>query len=136
MALAIKNANTNLYASKGIDYKSVNFTPVEGSIHNAVNDGEIYVDARIKGQSRMAGIVLINESMITSAANTGDVYNSNAVQTSSGTGVNFEFEVETGGITFFNGVRYAQIRDSVNYGNIVSYSSTGKRLGECLRYCN
>ena len=89
--LGYKNANTNLYAVKGIDHTSVNFTPVEGSLHNAVNDGEIYVDARIIGQSRMAGIVLINESMITAAANTGDVYNSNAIQSSEGTGANFEF---------------------------------------------
>ncbi|HHX78977.1 MAG TPA: hypothetical protein GX695_04420, partial [Acholeplasmataceae bacterium] len=122
--IGYKNANTNMYDEKGIDYKSVDFTPVEGSIHNAVNDGEIYVDARIKGQSRMAGIVLINEGMLTSVANTGDIYNSNAIQSSLGTGVNWEFEVETGGITFLMGSRYAQIRDSVNYGNIVSYGST------------
>jgi hypothetical protein len=122
--IGYKNANTNLYQQKGIDYTSVDFSPVEGSIHNAVNDGEIYVDARIKGQSRMAGIVLINESMLTGVANTGDIYNSNAIQSSSGTGVSWEFEVETGGITFLMATRYAQIRDSVNYGNIVSYSST------------
>ncbi|MDD4482263.1 MAG: hypothetical protein PHP18_03495 [Bacilli bacterium] len=122
--IGYKNANTNMYAEKGIDYKSVDFTPVEGSIHNAVNDGEIYVNARIKGQSRMAGIVLINEGMLTSVANTGDIYNSNAIQSNANTGVPWEFEVETGGITFLMGSMYAQIRDSVNYGNIVSYASS------------
>lgn len=122
--IGYKNANTNMYADKRIDYTSVDFTPVEGSIHNAVNDGEIYSDSRIKGQSRMAGIVLINEGMLTSVANTGDIYNSNAIQSSANTGVNWEFEVETGGITFLMGSRYAQIRDSVNYGNIVSYGTT------------
>ena len=42
-----------------------------------------------------------------------------------GLGQTLNFEVETGGITFLMASRYAQIRDSVNYGNIVSYSSTG-----------
>ncbi|MGD9887145.1 MAG: hypothetical protein AB7T03_04195, partial [Bacilli bacterium] len=111
--IAYKNANTNLYATNNLDYTSIDIDPsVQGSIHNALNDGEIYAVGEFYGQSRVSGIVSINASMLSSTFNTGNIYNENAIKTKTFYADNDnysagEFEVETAGITFLMNGQYA-----------------------------
>ncbi|MGD9605255.1 MAG: hypothetical protein AB7V00_03735 [Bacilli bacterium] len=128
--IAYKNANTNLFTTNNIDYTSIDIDPsVQGSIHNALNDGEIYSVGEFYGQSRVSGIVSINASMLSSCFNTGNIYNENAIKTKAfyADDDNYsagEFEVETAGITFLMNGQYSQIKDSANYGTITSYATT------------
>ena len=128
--IAYKNANTNLFAANGIDNKAIDIdASVQGSIHNALNDGEIHSVGEFYGQSRISGIVSVNASMLSSCFNTGNIYNENAIKTRGqyGDGDTYssgEFEVETAGITFLMNGQYAQIKDSANYGTVASNATT------------
>ena len=125
--IAYKNANTQLFADNNIDYKSAVIKPnVNGSLHNCINDGEIYSNGEFYGQSRISGIVSVNASMVTSAFNTGNIYNQNTIKVvdSFDSYSSNEFEVETAGITFLMSGQYAQILNSANYGTITSYASS------------
>ncbi len=128
--IGYKNANTNMFTTYGIDYTAIDIdSSVHGSIHNAINDGEIYVVGEFYGQSRVSGIVSINASILSSCFNTGNIFNQNAIKSVGyyGDGDSYaagEFEVETGGITFLMNGQYAQIKDSANYGSVTSYSTT------------
>jgi len=128
--IAFKNANTTLFSTYGIDFSSVDIHPeVQGSISNAVNDGELYVVGEFYGQSQVSGIVSVNSSLISECVNTANIFNQNAVKalTAYADGDTYsktEFAVETGGVSFLMLSQYAQIRDCANYGTVTSYSTT------------
>ena len=103
---------------------------MQGSIHNAINNGEIVVNSPQQwfGCIRIGGIATINESLITSAFNLGDItiYNKTPAITGSGFNGSGQFENEVGGIVFQMHSAYAAIMDSANYGNIIIYSDSSE----------
>ena len=140
--ICYKNENIDIY--KGTIYEDsfqnisnaiVFPSTMEGSIHNAINNGEIVVNApqRWHGCIRVGGIATVNDSLITSSFNLGNIsiYNYIPVAVrnnitwetgSSGFSGSNEFESEVGGITFQMHSGYAAIMDCANYGNIYIYS--------------
>ena len=115
--IAYKNENTSLYAAKGVSTTSIDFFPVEGSLHNVVNDGDLTITGAFNGSSMAAGIVLMNAGMTTTAINLGAIDNKNDIQVAGGS-------VESGGISYLMIGQHAQIRDAANYGRIEAVSTT------------
>lgn len=114
--IAYKNANTNFLTENGIVPVAIEFDPIEGPIHNTVNNGNLVLNGPIDGSTRLSGIVSINESIITSAANLGSIDNLNDLTAN--------HEIASGGLVYLMAGPSAQIRDSVNYGEIKSVSMT------------
>ncbi|MDD4212777.1 MAG: hypothetical protein PHY42_05225, partial [Bacilli bacterium] len=126
----------------GIAFKNANTTDIEpvanviiassrkGGIHNVLNDGNIHVDVNLYGVSRLGGITVINNGLISSSFNTGNIHNNVAIDIIPSTDDmgNNQFEVEAGGITNMIGAGTGQIMDCANYGDIscVSFHTGGK----------
>ena len=104
----------------------------KGAIHNCLNDGRISVDLSLYGCSRFGGITAINNGLISTSFNTGDIYNYTALYidpNGNGDIGGNNFEVEAGGITCMIGSDTGQIMDCANYGEITCISPTDRGNG-------
>ncbi|NLD26821.1 MAG: hypothetical protein GX661_05620, partial [Acholeplasmataceae bacterium] len=120
--IAIRN-NSNQHITEADVTNVMISSSRKGTIHNCLNDGDIYVDLNLYGCSRIGGICSINNGLISTCFNTGVIYNYVALYLSpqkvdSGDMGSNDFEVEVGGITCMIGDRKGQIMDCANYGNI------------------
>ncbi len=106
---------------------------LKGSLYNAVNNGNIFVYDTVGwgGTIRIGGIAVCSTSLISNAANLGNIEVNAKVTSVAGSGFEGEarqFEIEASGIVFLllntesNG--YGALKDCVNYGNIITYNST------------
>lgn len=77
----------------------------------------------IYGSSNISGVCSFNESIISNSFNIGDITNFNyIVRPTSSYSFKRDFEVNSGGITFTNVGKYAQIKDSANDGTIKAFN--------------
>lgn len=115
--LAYKNSNTNYFTEHLIDPTSINVSDVVGSMDNFINDGDVTISGAYNGNSIAAGALIINESLLTSVANLGNIINQNAILLVNG-------RVESAGIANLMIGQYARIKDSANYGMITAVSTS------------
>ena len=136
--ICYKNANNSAvssttYASSWSSSNGIMIpSSLKGSLYNAVNNGNIFVYDTVGwgGTIRIGGIAVATTSLISDAANLGNIeVNANVTSTSgSGFGGAGQFEIEASGIVFLllnvesNG--YGALKDCVNYGNVITYNST------------
>ncbi|MCR3905617.1 MAG: hypothetical protein NUK62_01120 [Tenericutes bacterium] len=112
------NKNTNYFQTHDINHMTIeNMSGIHGSIDNVLNDGNILIDGSFNGSTRASGIVMINESLLTTAINLGDMTNYNDIALTHG-------EVASAGIAYLLAGQYAQVKDSANYGKIEALSLT------------
>ena len=112
------NKNTNYYQEAEIDHTTIeDITEVHGSIDNVLNDGDLSISGSFNGSTRASGIVMINESLLTTAINLGDINHHNDILLTNG-------EVASAGITYLLAGAYAQVKDSANYGKVEALSLT------------
>lgn len=92
-----------------------------GNITSSINTNGL-----LKGMSNISGVCAINEYVITNTFNLGNIFNANYIVEASGD-YNYPggFEVNSGGLTYANIGKYAQIKDSANNGVIkaINFSS-------------
>lgn len=113
-----QNSDTNLYQRENINHQSIEqLTHKPGSLHNVLNAGDLTISGRFNGSTRAAGILMINESMLTQAINLGHVFVDNELQLSTG-------ELAAAGIAYLHAGAYAQTIDAANYGQIESKNLT------------
>lgn len=114
--IAYGNKNTNYYEDNDINHMSIeNITGIAGSIDNVLNDGNITINGSFNGSTRASGIVMVNESLLTTAINLGDIINHNHIVMNNG-------EIASAGISYLLAGQYAQVKDSANYGKIEALS--------------
>lgn len=112
------------YASETItinstDIKSANNKVVIGRTYSTSNNS----NSLVYGSSNISGVCAINESIISNSFNIGDITNFNYIVNQSGSyAFKRDFEVNSGGITFINVGKYAQIKDSANDGAIKAFN--------------
>ncbi|MDI6452473.1 hypothetical protein [Peloplasma aerotolerans] len=112
------NKNTNYFSEHDINHMSIeNITGIHGSIDNVLNHGNILIDGSFNGSTRASGIVMINESLLTTAINLGNIINHNDIALTNG-------EVASAGISYLLAGQYAQVKDSANYGRVEALSLT------------
>ena len=114
------NRNTNLYAENNINPASIDIETVTGSVDTVLNEGNISVRGDFDGHVKVAGILVMNGSMLTNAINLGNLDVRNDALSSNDM-------IEAGGIVYLMISQYAQIRDAANNGDVyaVSTSSIG-----------
>ncbi len=117
--IAYINSNNNIYSDLGLQTDSIDITYEEGSMDHFLNDGELSVRGNFNQSVRVAGILMMNSSLLTSAMNLGNIEIYNDCTNNS--------EAEAAGIVYLMDSSYAQLRDSANYGTVkvVSTSTVG-----------
>ncbi|MFH2117880.1 MAG: hypothetical protein ABII85_07500 [Bacillota bacterium] len=114
--LAYRNSNTNYFLENMIDPTSINVSDVVGSMDNFINDGDVTILGSFNGNTKATGALIINESLLTSVVNLGNITNLNDIQIVNG-------ELESAGIVDLMIGQYARVKDSANYGTISAVSS-------------
>ncbi len=114
------NRNTNLYSENNINHASIDIETVNGSVDTVLNSGDILVEGDFDGHIKVAGVMVMNDSLISNAINLGDIVIRGDVQTTND-------QVEAAGIVYLMTSQYSQVRDAANNGDIivVSTSSVG-----------
>ncbi len=115
--IGFHNRNTNLYEEHNIDPESIDIETVSGSLDTALNSGSITVRGDLDGHVKVAGILVMNASIVTNAINLGNVDVRSDAQTTNDA-------IEAAGIVYLMLGEYAQIRDAANNGDIIAVSAT------------
>lgn len=135
----------NLYNPLSTSYDKTKL----GSLNNVINNGDlsstnystetntatytystvvttsITTTGYLRGYSKIAGICSVNESIITKTYNLGNITNRNYMVAQTGSyAYSTNFSIESGGLTYINVGKYAQIRDSANNGRIESINAS------------
>ncbi|MFH2117894.1 MAG: hypothetical protein ABII85_07570 [Bacillota bacterium] len=115
--IAYANSNSNIYNTLDLLTTTIDITYEQGSMDHFMNDGDLSIRGNFNGSVRAAGIAIVNESLMTTAMNLGniDVRNDHIVVGN---------EAEAAGIVYMMVSQYAQIRDSANYGTIKAVSNS------------
>ncbi|MDI6452462.1 hypothetical protein [Peloplasma aerotolerans] len=115
--IGYKHSNTNYMDEHHIDPTSIQITDITGSMNHFINDGDLSIVGDYHSSTRASGILLHNYGLLTKAINLGSIQNKNNLQV-------LNHEVESSGIVYMMIGAYAQVKDSANYGDIVSVSTT------------
>lgn len=121
--------NNGVITSTNYASETVNITSEEiRSVNEHIIIGIKYTSKNINtsllyGSSNISGICSFNESIISNTFNIGDITNFNYIVEPYGNySFKRDFEVNSGGITFSNIGKYAQIKDSANNGVIKAFN--------------
>ncbi|MCR3905605.1 MAG: hypothetical protein NUK62_01060 [Tenericutes bacterium] len=115
--IGYRHANTNYMDLNHIDPTSIQITDIKGSMDHFMNDGDLSITGDYHSSTRVSGVLLHNYGLLTKAINLGSIQNKNNIQV-------LNDEVQSSGIAYMMIGSYAQVKDSANYGDIVSVSST------------
>lgn len=111
------NRNTNLYTEHNINHASIDIETVNGSLDTVLNSGDIHVDGGFDGHIKVAGILVMNDSLLTNAINLGDIDIRGNAQTTND-------QIEAAGIVYLMTSEYSQVRDAANNGDIIAVSTS------------
>ncbi len=115
--IAFQNRNTNFYSEHNIDHASIDIETIDGPINTVLNSGNITVRGDFDGHVKVAGILVMNESLLTNAINLGDIDIRNDAQSAND-------QIEAAGIVYLMTSEYSQVRDTANNGDIVVVSTS------------
>ncbi len=104
-----KNANSNHLISQNYVHSSVNFlTEYTSPLDHILNHGYLTLSGNFTGSSKLSGVAIYNESLLTNAYNTGHIKNYHQTP----------LDNEAAGLIYAQLGQYAFLRDASNAGTV------------------